>query len=290
MLYSFKDFIKGLVVEELHPELHAIVRAKTDYRAKQLHLSRKIKDLTSRGERLGIESNMPKGSSRAYLKHTDDKEVEVDGNKVSLPVGTKVAIKAGLDPHHDKDGHGGLSLGALQNEAEGGDFYVNHHYRILSQDTNNSNRFTSNKDKGIFPPLFDHDHENHEWSHVGHVEDINAKQFKELTKTESHPNGLSHKDFHEALIRHHDMNHGKYWKGTAKREKQLDHVESHPLVEKFLDFHSNFGHPPHDYRQIKNLGVWKHPDGTSHIVSRDHGFSNTVAEAYRNARMKSYIG
>ena len=38
------------------------------------------------------------------------------------------------------------------------------------------------------------------------------------------------------------------------------------------------------YQQIGNMGVWQHPDGSKHIVARDHGYDNDVESAYKAAR------
>lgn len=287
MVTSFKEFISGLIIEELHPEIKEIVQSKNKGISKQTKLVNKVKELTSRGEKTGIEGNMPKGSSRAYLKHEDSHKIILDGKPATIPIGTKVAIRASLDKHHDKKEYDGKSLGALQNQAEGGDHWVNNTYRILTQHPHKPNEFKSNHDKGIFPPLIDHDHEHHEWSQVGHIKDISHKDFKELTKTETHPNGISHKDFTSALERFHERNNGKYWEGNKEHEANLDHVENHPLVQKFIDYHGNTGNPPYDYRQIKNLGVFHHPDGPKHIIARDHGFDTEVSHAYRQARKKA---
>ena len=287
-VHSFKDFISGIIVENLHPELQDIVHAKTTHKAKQVQLSQKIKELSLRGEKLGIERNMPKGSSRSYLKHTDDKDVEVDGKKTKLPVGTKVAIKSSLDVWHNKDDHGGFSLGALQNEAEAGDHYVNSRYRILTKDSDHPHKFVSNHEHGIFPPLIDHDHENHEWSHVGHVEDITGKQFRDMTRSKDYPLGVSHKDFYDTLMRRHNENNGRHWTGSKGREELLNKLDNHPLIKKFHAYHDETGNSPSDYHQLGNLGIWRHPDGSSHIVARDHGFTNDVANAYKTARMKMY--
>lgn len=35
------------------------------------------------------------------------------------------------------------------------------------------------------------------------------------------------------------------------------------------------------------MGVFKHPDGSEHIVARDHGFSPDVMKAYAKARNKT---
>lgn len=292
MITSFKDFIDSIIVESLHPELQSLVSEPSKgSKKKQTALVKTIKSITSRGERTGIEGNMPKGSSRAYLKHSEPHEAVIDGHHTSMPVGTKVAIRAPLDPHHDRSAHDGMSLGNLQNEAENADYYLNSNYRILTKEdkgrTDEKDHYTTNKESGIFPPLVEHDHDHHEWSQVGHVDNVTPKQFKNLTKTETHPDGIDHGMFCRALTRHWDKNHGKHWGGSKEFESAMDHIESHPLVQKFLDHQMNYGAPPHDYQQIKNLGTWKHPvTGEKHIVARDHGFSSGVMDAYHQARLK----
>jgi hypothetical protein len=39
---------------------------------------------------------------------------------------------------------------------------------------------------------------------------------------------------------------------------------------------------------MKNLGIFNHPDGSQHIVARDHGFSDEVMSAYKAARISRY--
>ena len=202
MLASFKDFIDGIIVEELHPELRDVVTSGGYGTSKQTLLANKIKDLTARGERTGIEGNMPKGSSRAYLKHDSSHRIMLDGKPATIPVGTKVAIRAGLDKYHNKRKYDGMSLGQLQNKAEGGDHWVNRAYRVLTEHPDKEGEYKTNHE-GIFPPLIEHDHDNHHWSKVGHIKDITTKDFKELTKNDTHPEGISHKDFCDAMNRFH---------------------------------------------------------------------------------------
>jgi hypothetical protein len=153
---------------------------------------------------------------------------------------------------------------------------------------NDDNTFTTNKEGGIFPPLIDHDDKNHEWSHVGNARDITHKEFRELTKNPDFPNGVTHKDFVNTLVRHYNVNNGKYWIGQPSDETHMDKVGTHPLLQKFMDYHGNTGHPPHDYSQLKNMGVFEHPDGSRHIVARDHGFDTEVANAYSQARKNKF--
>ena len=274
-------------MEELHPELRAIIKRPMDMDKKEDRkqlLADQIQRITARGESTGIEGNMPKGSSRAYLKHRDMHDIIVDGNPTKIPIGTKFAIKANLDKFHNHREHDGLSLGALQNEAEGGDHLINNTYRILRKDGSN---YKTNNERGIFPPLIDHDHRNHQWSQVGHAENIKAEKFNELTKTDGFPGGISHREFSDVLMRNYKRQNNRYFDQAPSIESNLDIIERHPLVQKFLDYHDNTGHTPIDLEQIQNLGLWKQPDGTKHIVARDHGFTNVVAEAYRNAMNKN---
>lgn len=286
MIYSLREFIENIIIENLHPELKSIVTQQTKPfgTSKQTQLEKKVKELTNRGEETGIEGNMPEGSSRAYLPLKEREQITLDGKPTSLRTGMKVAIRASLDKHHDRKKYDGMSLGQLQNEAEGGDHFVNSNYRIITKD-HSTGHYHSNGESGIFPPQIDHDHDTHEWTHVGHVDKVTGKQFRNLTKTESHPKGISHSEFCGALERVWNKDHGKYWSGTPDKEKELDHIESHPLVQKFLDHQRNLDAPPHDYRQMGNMGVWTHPHtGEQHIVARDHGFSENVMKAYKEAR------
>lgn len=282
MLATFKEFIDNLIFEELHPELQSIASSKgTYYQPKQSLLVKKIKELVNRGEKTGIEGNMPKGSSRAYLLHEEPHPITLDGKPSSIRVGTKIAIKANLDKYHEAHKYGNLYLGALQNKAEHDDDYVNKRYRILSEKS--PGNFETNT-KGIFPPLIERDNKTHEYSKVGHARNFRAGEFRELTRHPGYSGGISHKDFCETLERDYNRSVGRYYDQDSKKEAHLDKIEQHPLVQKFLDYHQNTGHPPHDYRQIKNLGVFDHPDGSRHIVARDHGYNTEVAHAYNRSR------
>jgi hypothetical protein len=178
----------------------------------------------------------------------------------------------------------------MQMRVENGDWHVNEHYRVLTKDHNRTDghHYVSNTESGIFPPLVEHDHDSHSWSHIGHVDKIAAGKFRTITKSNTHPLGITHEDFCDALERDWYKNHGKWWHTGDVSEKRLDHITEHPLVQKFLDHQNNYHAPPHDYRQKGNMGIWTHPHtGEQHIVARDHGFSDEVAAAYKEARKKS---
>ena len=100
MIASFKDFMNNIVLESLHPELQDVVNSANTRKTKQSQIAAKIKELTSRGESTGIEGNMPKGSSRAYMKHAEPHNIEVDGTPATMRTGTKVAIKSPIEHFH----------------------------------------------------------------------------------------------------------------------------------------------------------------------------------------------
>ena len=232
------------------------------------------------------------GSSRGYFRLRGHTNVKIDGTKTKMPTGMKFLVDSPEVRKYNRiiKNSGKFSrdsLGEMQNAAENGDHYVNSKYRILTQSGKRS--FRTNEEDGIFPPLIDYDHHGHKWAHIGHTEDLDndmrsPNHFKNLTKTESHPEGISHDDFMSALVRDHARRNGRPHYATPYRNRVLDAVEKHPLVQKFLAHQRETNTPPHDYT-TNNLGVWTHPvTGEKHIVARDHGYSEEVAKGYRYAR------
>lgn len=286
-MIRFTDYLDNILTEQLHPEIKSIVTGRRQFgqNVKPL-LVKKIKEVTSRGEKTGIEGNMPSGSSRAYIPIEEPHPIMLDGAPAQIKTGMKVAIKATLDQHHRASDYDGMNLGELQNRAEAGDYYSQKKYHILTKKEDGT--YETNTEHGIFPPRIEEDENGHSWAHVGHATNLTAKSFREITKTPEHPKGISHDDFSSALERQWDHGHGKYWKREPEHEEHLDKVLSHPLVQKFLEHQYEYNSPPGDYRQMKNLGVFNHPDGSQHIVARDHGFSDEVMGAYKAARATQY--
>jgi hypothetical protein len=283
---NFNEFVKTVIMESLHPELRNIIQQKDTHKNKKNLIVKKIKELSERGEPTGVEGNMPVGSSRAYIKHSDPTPIKIDGQDHFIHFGTKIAITSKLDRYHDKHEYDGMSLGQMQNYHENNDYYVQRRFRVLVPKEGEKNSFITNHEHGIFPPLLEHDTQHHNWSDVGHVDDISKKQFRNLTKTPEFPDGIKHEEFVDALIRDHNLANGKHWFRTKEEESRLNKVSEHPLFQKFVQYHRETGNNPYDYQQIKNMGIWTHPNGKQFIVARDHGFANEVAEAYRNANIK----
>lgn len=288
-LYSFKQFLEGLVLEELHPELQDIAASSntTGDLDKKTRIAHKIRELSMRGEKTGIEGNMPEGSSRAYLSHSDDHHLTIDGEHATMRTGTKVAIKSELDQHYKKSkAYSGMSLGQMQNKAENGTS-AHDKYRTLNKLSDGT--YSSNHN-GIFPPLLSHDNENHEWSHIGHANDIDENDFRHLTKSSSHPEGLSHNDFYNALERKYDRDRGKYHPGSSSFEHHMESVSKHPIVKTFMKHQDETGMSPSDL-VLENLGRWKHPvTGRNHLVARDAGWNDDVSRAYNRARHQMFYG
>lgn len=234
-----------------------------------------------------------KGSTRGYFQLRGATNVKIDGTKTKIPTGMKFLVDSPevkrMNRIIKKSGKFSRdSLGEMQNAAENGDHYVNKRYRILTQDGKRS--FSTNEEHGIFPPLIDYDHHGHKWAHVGHTEDLSddpnsPNHFRNLTRTESHPEGISHYDFMQVLLRDYARNNGRpYYPISAERKAQLDEVEKHPLAQRFLTHQRETNTPPHDYVH-SNLGVWTHPvTRKKHILARDHGYGQEVAEGYKYAR------
>lgn len=286
-MIRFTDYLDHILTEQLHPEIKSIVtgRRSPQQNIKPL-LVKKIKEVTARGEKTGMEGNMPSGSSRAYIPIEEPHSIMLDGAPAQIKTGMKVAIKATLDQHHLASNYGGMSLGELQNKAEHGDYYSRSRYHILTKKEDGT--YETNTENGIFPPRIEEDENGHSWAHVGHASNLTAKSFREITKTPEHPRGITHDEFVDTLHRRWDQDHGKYWNKGPAHEDNLDKVEEHPLVQKFLQHQQEYNFPPHDYRQMKNLGVFNHPDGSQHIVARDHGFNEEVMDAYKFARVTQY--
>ena len=231
------------------------------------------------------------GSSRMYLPLRGSTNVKIDGKPAKVPTGIKVRTRNDevekMDAHIKASGKFSHdSLGQMQMAAENDDGYVNNRYRVLTK--TRKREYKTNED-GIFPPLIDYDHHNHEWAHVGHAEPLSFEHghpnnFQEVTKTESHPEGLKLGEFHRTLIRAWDRDHGRHRPSTPEQERKMDHIETHPLVQNFLNHQREMGAPPHDFHE-DNLAVWTHPHtGKKHIVAIDHGFSKEVSDAYKFGR------
>lgn len=271
----------AIVLEEgeLHPEIKDILHDEVNnkWNQKLTRISKKMRDLTSRGEDTGIEGDKPKkGSSRAVFFPTAPKKLKIDGRDTDVHTAVKIAFKGQLDGHTGSP----MMLGEHQNEIES-DHFVRQHHAVLTHDPSTGEYHTN--PEGVTAPVFDN-HEDHHWLEMGKARNMTKKDFKEATKTSSHPKGLDFDKFHAKLEKDHNDAHGGRGYSPHLSKEDEEHIESHPMYENTTNFiHTSDNHPG-DLR-IQNWGMWKHPiTGKEHPVIRDYGFSNQIAKLYHKGR------
>ena len=270
---TFKQFVSTLT-EELHPELKKIANADIPIDQKNSAFAKKVKQLGAASEDTGLTGTKHSGSSRVYFPHKEEHEIDLDGQKVKIKVGTKFAKRFALDKHTGDD----ELLGQAQNRAE---HNASVHHALYSEDS--EGKLTTNPHGCIAPVIHAHDHYDHITS--AHCDKFSAKEFHEISKTKEHPKGIKFGEMQEALMRHHDRSNGKYHKdGYKTTDSRLDEVEDHPIFQKFQAHQDDTGHHPGDIRPA-NMGMITHPiTGERHAVLTDAGYDSNVAESYINAR------
>jgi hypothetical protein len=279
-MLSFSEFMNSEYVftEELHPEITSALDSGTSSNHKLNHITKTIRGLIKNGHDTGLEDSKPKkGSSRAVFFPKDKHKLNLDGHDTEMHHVVKVAFPGTLDKHN----HSGKLLGEHQNAVES-DHFTNHHYGIIRKKDHGSG-YETNHEGGVLAPMLG-SHEDDHHVHFGKVHPLKGSDFKDLTKTPSHPKGISHKEFHEAMMLHHDDAHGTARHVSSVDRKRIEHNQTHPLVEKMNDFAQTTGNHPGDMRPA-NMGIWHHPvTGSKHIVMSDYGFSHDVAKHYQDAR------
>lgn len=291
MTITLKEFIqKYCVTEEIHDELKQIINSpetRRIYQSGKLNqkklnkFSSKVKELISSGIDTGLESDKPKkGSSRAVFFPKEHKDVVVDGKKVKMPTAIKIAFAGALDKYSG-DTH---LLGEHQNNVEN-DYHIRDHYSMLKKNYDDGSYSTN--ERGVVTPFLDDPTDHNHWLETVRADNITKSKFKNLTKTDTHPEGLDFDKFHETLQEDHAAAHGqRYFNPISEEEKE--HIRSHPLFENTQDFVYGTDNHPADFR-LQNWGVWKHPvTGKEHPVIRDYGYSNHVAKLYTTARRNKH--
>lgn len=279
-LEANKDILTNAILEEVHPDIIAAASG-TWSKGRLANVSRTIRNLLKSGADTGLTDDKPKkGSSRAVFIPKEHADVKIDGHQVKIPHVLKVAFHGTLDSH-TTDGYG--LLGESQNEHEVG---VSNHFSMLRPI--GQGEYETNHE-GFLPPLLDHG-ENHEWMSVGKVSKIGAGDFRNLTKTEDFPKGISHNEFYHSLNHHwYQSNGASYWGGSHTKER-LDKLGDHPLVDRAFRFCLDTDTRPEDFYK-GNMGIWEHPvTGEKHIVTSDAGFSKHVARRYQDARKNQSRG
>lgn len=261
----------------VHPELQKILDddVNNKWNQKLTRVSKKLRDLTSRGESTGIQDDKPKkGSSRAVFFPNHPKQVDVDGNVVPAQTAVKIAFKGWADPHTESD----KLLGEHQNEIEG-DHYLHKQYSVLQPI--GEGKYKTNE-HGVLPPLYDSHPDSH-WIEHGFARNMTKKDFKEATRDKNNPKGLDFDSVQKHLENEHSLAHGMREKWNIDEETN-NKISEHPLVDSLRNAMLDGGLHPGDNR-LQNWGMWKHPvTGKEHPVLRDFGFSNEIAKLYGKAR------
>ena len=277
-MINFLNFL----AEDLHPELFDILDSNTDIHSKHKKITQHIRKLIANGIDTGLEGERAKkGSSRAVYFPKEEKEINIDGKKAKIKTALKIAFPGILDkPQFIKKA--GM-LGELQNNAEASEYFNDH--SILKKGMYN-NEFVTNEEHGILAPIINTSHDD-SWLEMGKVNNITSKKFRQLTKTESHPEGLNHTAVEDILFNEHRL---KYGQGRQEYTSEEQAVLNHPFTQKLMHLIENTDIHPGDIfgggiTPGNNFGVWTHPHtGKEYPVIRDYGFTDSVAKEYIKRR------
>lgn len=280
----YESMIDVLITEELHPEIKAKLNQENTYPATRFNeLTKTVRNIIKSGQDTGLTDDKPKkGSSRAVMFVKEPARVKIDGVDAELPHVLKMSFHGALDKYREGDSYSPL-LGDLQNLHESDHA---HHGVLVKQ---HDGTFKTNPN-GFLPPIIDHHADGH-WMSVGRVSPLKAAEFKQLTKTEDFPKGITPTEFRASIIHHTQQAHGKHVRmsdlgGVSQERAEI--LINHPLIQKALNFTVESDTNPYDFGN-RNLGIWQHPvTGERHIVAADAGFSNDVMRAYVAARKKKY--
>lgn len=201
----------------------------------------------------------------------------LDGHETSMPTALKIAYPGQLDKYNKS----GKLLGEHQNEVENDHF--NRSMAVIVPHPHRTNEYVTNP-HGVLAPVVDN-HSDHHWSLHGRVSKIGAGDFRNLTKTDRFPNGISHREFYDAMMLHHHDAHGIGGApGAYTSEERSREVQNHPFVENVTDAMFHMGMHPGDLNK-GNMGVWEHPvTKKKQLVISDYGYSANVDKEYHKAR------
>jgi hypothetical protein len=242
-ILSFSDWERAnKVYEDVHSKVFAALRSAPT----KLH-----QGVSNAKNELGDESGLTgfgaQGSSRGVYHTTKGHEIELDGKKTKVNTILKTTLQR-------KSSVPGKQTGQRQNEVEAS----NHIQKFATIVRDGKGGYKTNPD-GVIPPVYEIGKKS-KWLHSGTARDLEPGEFRELTKHDSHPDGI-------------ESYHLSSWTSHGSGE---DH--EHPIVRKFAKFRKETGIGDfHD----GNFGVWEHPHtGERHLVLRDAGFDNSVKKDY----------
>jgi len=236
---SFTKYFLSVMIESVKDLV-----SDDEYKALSNHDVGKISDSLRQIRRTDRSGSSLKptgvGSSREYYKIKTPSNITLDGEKVPVETGVKVAY----------NGSTGTEIAKKQNENESRP-ELKKHYVITPDEKGNYHT----NENGIILPTLDHD-KNHNWVHTLHIEPLSDKiKLQDHTKTDNYPHGISGDDVEYALM-------------TGKGKSD------HPLVKKIKDF-ANEHNVAHNDIHSENIGIFTHPlTKKKYPVILDHGVTN----------------
>ena len=276
------DLSATKLLEDLHPELKQVLDDDSyPAKSKISAFTKKTRKMISNGEDTGLENDKPKkGSSRAVWFPKQEKEITLDGQKTKLHTAVKVAFPGTLDKYTGDD----RLLGEHQNENESSYFHQKH-YAVLTPSDNHDGSLETNE-HGVLAPVLDH-HEDGHWLEMAKADKFDAKRFREATKTEDMPKGMTFKDFSDVLLDEHELSKGNdKYRTKHMSEEHYEKVLDHPFTRSVMDFCNDTQTHPADIGHVsRNMGIFRHPvTGKDHPVILDYGFNHDTAKMYNKAR------
>lgn len=268
-----------IIKEELAKPLRDVIdNPDLPSRNKHAAMAKLLKNMLHQGMETGLADAKPKkGSSRAVYFPSEPDDITIDGTPTKMHTVLKVAFPGDLDKYTDDE----TLLGEHQNIHEGG-YYLQKYYGVLRHD-HETNGYETNED-GILAPVI-HAHEDGHYLHMGRISPIGASDFRELTKNEDFPKGISHQEFKHAV--EHEYGHANSNSpSNPYSEERMEKLKNHPLIRSAIGFSLDTGTNPADFDK-RNMGVWEHPTtGKKHIVLADYGASDHVLKMYAKAWTK----
>lgn len=268
-----------LLNEEIHKQIKEVINnPDLPSHAKHKTMASLYRTLLKKGVDTGLENSKPKkGSSRAVYFPSEPDDITVDDTPTKMHSVLKIAYPGTLDKYNDS----GQLLGEMQNMHEGSHYIQQAHSVLRPVD---EGKYETNED-GILAPVI-HTHEDGHYLHMGRIDKIGPGDFRNLTKTEEFPKGISHEEFYDALNHEYAQANPSYRHYTRRSDEQLEKLKEHPLVQRAQNFVFDTDTHPADFHK-GNMGVWTHPTtGKKHIVLSDYGYNGEVAKSYQKARMK----
>jgi hypothetical protein len=246
-ILSFNEWDRSSkIYEDVHPKVFAALR-----RAPEKVFTGVQDAARELGHESGLIGHGASGSSRGVFHTTKGHTINLDGKETKVDTILKSTLKR-------KSLVKGKQTGQRQNEVES----AAHIQKFATVVRDGTGGYKTNP-HGVIPPVYEIGKKS-KWLHAGAARDVSHREFRELTQTKEHPEGLSASEVSDAA--RHVANGNSHPK------------ENHPLVQKMARFIKATGVA--DMHQ-DNWGVWEHPHtGERHLVLRDAGYDSSMRKEY----------